>query len=473
MVADRELGGAGLGRDRGGIRAGHARRWRAGPALEAGAAAAAGFAVVVLGAPQLALLALPAPLPVVAAAAVLGGAEVSFWAAQWTSTMQRLVPAGSLARVAAWDSLGALVLVPVGFAAVGPVAERVGVGTVLGAGRPGSRSPARPWPRCPAYGRCGQPATSRRAGPTPGRRRTTRARRGRWPARRPRRGGTRPAGPPTPLSTPRAGASHSMLAMRPASSRAVAAGATSSARTSSVPTPRRATARARASATSRSTSSAPGAGRRRARRAGRRPRARGRGRPSATRRQRERQRRGAEQQVDLARGQDGAEQQAVEVVRRPPRREHDHADGEGAGQDDADRDVLPHLPTARRPARPARRPPPRRQGAAGDGHAGGDGDGRAGEEAVRQRLAGVGEAAGEHEHAQQAAGRAHQHGLREGALHELVVEGVEQPVHDGGRPQRPRIVGSGEPCEWPWPQCEPSSTTVGAPVASRITSRPP
>ena len=42
---------------------------------------------------------------------------------------------------------------------------------------------------------------------------------------------------------------------------------------------------------------------------------------------------------------------------------------------------------------------------------------------------GVGEAAQHHQHAQQPAGGAHQHRLGQGALHELVVQWGEQPVH--------------------------------------------
>lgn len=94
----------------------------------------AGFSVVFLAAPQLVALALAAPVPVIAAAAFLGGTQGSVWSALWRTTMQQNVPATALSRVAAYDVLGSLVLVPVSFAVVGSVAAVVGIDAVLWAG---------------------------------------------------------------------------------------------------------------------------------------------------------------------------------------------------------------------------------------------------------------------------------------------------------------------------------------------------
>lgn len=94
----------------------------------------AAFGAIVLAAPQLMLLALAAPLPAVALAACLGGAQASFWGALWTTTMQREIPTSALSRVAAYSQLGTLVLGPLGFAVVGFVADAIGLSTALWTG---------------------------------------------------------------------------------------------------------------------------------------------------------------------------------------------------------------------------------------------------------------------------------------------------------------------------------------------------
>ena len=91
----------------------------------------AAFAVVAAAAPQLALLGARAPVVAIAGAAVLGGAQASFFGAIWATTLQQRIPAESIARVSAYGSLGSLVLVPIGFALVGPLAEWLGINTLL------------------------------------------------------------------------------------------------------------------------------------------------------------------------------------------------------------------------------------------------------------------------------------------------------------------------------------------------------
>ncbi len=94
----------------------------------------AAFGVVMLAAPQLALLALAAPLPLIALAAFFGGAQVAFWGALWTTTLQREIPNDVLARVTSFSQVGTLLFAPLGLATVGIAAGAFGVATVLWVG---------------------------------------------------------------------------------------------------------------------------------------------------------------------------------------------------------------------------------------------------------------------------------------------------------------------------------------------------
>ncbi|AUY51126.1 MFS transporter [Streptomyces sp. CB01881] len=69
-----------------------------------------------------------------AAVALVAGAGSAVCGALYNSTMQRWVPADVLARVTAFGGLGAFVLGPLGLAAAGPLADRVGAASVLGFG---------------------------------------------------------------------------------------------------------------------------------------------------------------------------------------------------------------------------------------------------------------------------------------------------------------------------------------------------
>jgi hypothetical protein len=92
------------------------------------------FAVVFLAAPQLALLALAAPVPAIAAASFFGGAQASVQGAIWMTAMQSDVPATAISRVASYGSLGSLVLTPLAFVLVGYLASMFGISAVLWAG---------------------------------------------------------------------------------------------------------------------------------------------------------------------------------------------------------------------------------------------------------------------------------------------------------------------------------------------------
>jgi MFS family permease len=91
----------------------------------------ASFAAIALAAPLLVLLAVAAPLPAVAVGAFLAGGQSSFWGALWTTTLQREIPPGALARVASYSQVGSLVLAPIGFALVGFAAAALGVAAIL------------------------------------------------------------------------------------------------------------------------------------------------------------------------------------------------------------------------------------------------------------------------------------------------------------------------------------------------------
>jgi MFS family permease len=70
---------------------------------------------------------------VVAAAFVSGGAGAltGIW---WETSLARHIPPAALSRVSAWDHMGSLALMPIGFAVVGPLASVFGARWVLGIG---------------------------------------------------------------------------------------------------------------------------------------------------------------------------------------------------------------------------------------------------------------------------------------------------------------------------------------------------
>jgi predicted MFS family arabinose efflux permease len=96
--------------------------------VRASAIASFGFA-----APPL-LLALHAPLPAIAAAALLAGAGSALGGAFQTTAIQQQVPADRLSRVSAIEVAGAYSFGPIAFVAAGPAAALVGARAVLGFG---------------------------------------------------------------------------------------------------------------------------------------------------------------------------------------------------------------------------------------------------------------------------------------------------------------------------------------------------
>jgi MFS family permease len=80
------------------------------------------------------LFALDAPLGVVVASALVAGFGFSLFEIWWETALAHHIPARALSRVSAYDWMGSLALLPLGFAIAGPLAETFGARAVLAAG---------------------------------------------------------------------------------------------------------------------------------------------------------------------------------------------------------------------------------------------------------------------------------------------------------------------------------------------------
>ncbi len=80
------------------------------------------------------LVALALPRAVLIAGALVSGGAGALAGVWWETTLAHHIPPGALSRVSAWDHMGSLALMPLGYAAVGPLAAGLGVRWVLGAG---------------------------------------------------------------------------------------------------------------------------------------------------------------------------------------------------------------------------------------------------------------------------------------------------------------------------------------------------
>jgi MFS family permease len=87
--------------------------------------------LVLLMAPAVALLALRAPAPLIAAAQAIGGMGLGFFGAVWQTTLQQHVPEEALSRVSAWDWMGTFAFLPLGLILAGPVSQAIGISTTL------------------------------------------------------------------------------------------------------------------------------------------------------------------------------------------------------------------------------------------------------------------------------------------------------------------------------------------------------
>ena len=93
------------------------------------------FAFTLLCFPTLFLLALAAPVPVIAATEFVSGLAIGMSGAMWETTLQEHVPEAARSRVSAYDWMGSMVLRPAGLAVIGPIATVIGVKAALvGAG---------------------------------------------------------------------------------------------------------------------------------------------------------------------------------------------------------------------------------------------------------------------------------------------------------------------------------------------------
>jgi hypothetical protein len=70
-------------------------------------------------------------VPVIMAAAFVSGLGVETFGVLWDTTMQQEIPQAKLSRLYAYDMLGSIALMPVGFAVAGPVADAIGVTQAL------------------------------------------------------------------------------------------------------------------------------------------------------------------------------------------------------------------------------------------------------------------------------------------------------------------------------------------------------
>lgn len=112
----------GLGSIAGGLLA---FRLRPAKPLRAGALALLGFSLLP------AAIGLAAPLWVIAAAMVVGGTGLAFWAVMWATAVQTHSPVEALSRIHAYDVVGSTAFTPLGRGLAGPAAALAGTAAVL------------------------------------------------------------------------------------------------------------------------------------------------------------------------------------------------------------------------------------------------------------------------------------------------------------------------------------------------------
>jgi MFS family permease len=86
---------------------------------------------ILAGGPSLIALGIPLPLLAIAAFALVSGVGIETFGVLWDTTMQQEIPPAKLSRVYSYDALGSFVLIPIGVAVVGPLAEVVGTRAAL------------------------------------------------------------------------------------------------------------------------------------------------------------------------------------------------------------------------------------------------------------------------------------------------------------------------------------------------------
>ena len=76
-------------------------------------------------------LAVPLTLPAVCVCAALAGIGIETFGVNWDTAMQQEIPGEKLSRVYSYDAVGSYVLIPVGLALAGPIADAIGTSTTL------------------------------------------------------------------------------------------------------------------------------------------------------------------------------------------------------------------------------------------------------------------------------------------------------------------------------------------------------
>jgi predicted MFS family arabinose efflux permease len=79
----------------------------------------------------IALLAVKAPTPVLAAGGFLSGAANMIFNSFWETALQQHIPPAALSRVSAYDWFGSLAMQPIGLMIAGPLAAGIGIGRTL------------------------------------------------------------------------------------------------------------------------------------------------------------------------------------------------------------------------------------------------------------------------------------------------------------------------------------------------------
>jgi MFS family permease len=91
----------------------------------------AAFLAIVIWTPVLIGFALAAPVPVISALALVAAAGMNFGATIWFTALQQHIPQHALSRVSSYDWAGSVLLLPLGYILVGPLADRFGAAEVL------------------------------------------------------------------------------------------------------------------------------------------------------------------------------------------------------------------------------------------------------------------------------------------------------------------------------------------------------
>ncbi len=76
-------------------------------------------------------LAVPLTLAAVCFFGLLAGIGIETFGVNWDTAMQQEIPGEKLSRVSSYDALGSWVLIPLGLALVGPLADAIGTSTTL------------------------------------------------------------------------------------------------------------------------------------------------------------------------------------------------------------------------------------------------------------------------------------------------------------------------------------------------------